>query len=244
MRHVANQWTKKTECVHGHPFDEANTRWSERSGKPVRICRACEDIRHTEAKRRRALARSGAVKMCPICQTEFIGMPKQIYCARQCAVRAGTIRKRNNLCRRCGAIGTKRIGGEGTLRVQRQMYCDPCLDALGINDKMSYLDIRRNHYLRWRFGITHDEYERLLLLQNNVCAVCRKPNASGRKLAVDHNHSTGEIRGLLCDPCNRFVISRHKDADLLLAAADYLRHPPAARFRFAPVPKRRKRRPS
>ena len=58
------------------------------------------------------------------------------------------------------------------------------------------------------FGITIADYNRMLDEQGGVCAICRKPDnsrnpgGSARDLAVDHCHSTGKIRGLLCADCN------------------------------------------
>jgi len=46
---------------------------------------------------------------------------------------------------------------------------------------------------------------------------------SGKRLSVDHNHKTGEIRGLLCYRDNKFVIGRHTDPEVLERAAAYLR---------------------
>jgi hypothetical protein len=52
-------------------------------------------------------------------------------------------------------------------------------------------------------GISWEEYVRLLNAQNGVCAICkRQEQQSGKKLAVDHDHATGAIRGLLCADCN------------------------------------------
>lgn len=61
-----------------------------------------------------------------------------------------------------------------------------------------------------RAGLTIIEYEEKLKKQNCVCAICKNPetfeNQYGiRGLCVDHNHQTGQIRGLLCDFCNRYV---------------------------------------
>ena len=64
---------------------------------------------------------------------------------------------------------------------------------------------------RWekRFGITLEIYNEMLVDQNNVCAICKQPETAYdsrlklvKKLAVDHCHSTGKIRGLLCISCN------------------------------------------
>lgn len=50
--------------------------------------------------------------------------------------------------------------------------------------------------------MSKEQYNALVLAQNGVCAICKKPCALGRKLAVDHNHRTGKNRGLLCFNCN------------------------------------------
>jgi recombination endonuclease VII len=75
-----------------------------------------------------------------------------------------------------------------------------------------------------KFGLTIEDYERLLASQNGVCAICHGPPNDGRKrLAVDHDHTTGEVRGLLCNSCN-LTLGQAKDSEeRLLAAAAYLR---------------------
>lgn len=67
----------------------------------------------------------------------------------------------------------------------------------------------RNWHLVNRYGITLKEYEQLNSNQGGKCAICRKAETSRnkrdgtvRELAVDHNHETGEVRGLLCRACN------------------------------------------
>ena len=56
--------------------------------------------------------------------------------------------------------------------------------------------------LQKRYGINQAQYDELLLKQNGVCLGCGKP-PSKRKLDVDHNHTTGKVRGLLCHHCNK-----------------------------------------
>jgi len=55
--------------------------------------------------------------------------------------------------------------------------------------------------LKKNYGISLEEYDRLLKKQNGVCASCGKP-PNGRRLHVDHDHRTGAVRGLLCSGCN------------------------------------------
>ena len=78
------------------------------------------------------------------------------------------------------------------------------------------------------FGITTDDYDAILAVQGGVCALCKKPPFAGKKrMAVDHDHKTGEIRGLLhVMPCNKLLVGSHT-ADTLRAALEYLENPPA-----------------
>ena len=104
-----------------------------------------------------------------------------------------------------------------------------------INDKR--VDNRKKYYsdedrkLKYRnaqlikaFNITLDQYNQILVSQDNVCYICRRDETSvrNRSLAVDHNHQTGKIRGLLCSNCNRALGLFKDNKNLLLAAAKYL----------------------
>ncbi len=54
------------------------------------------------------------------------------------------------------------------------------------------------------------EREKLAILQNRCCAICGKDEKSFKhRLNVDHNHKTGQVRGLLCYRCNKFIVGRH-----------------------------------
>lgn len=70
---------------------------------------------------------------------------------------------------------------------------------------------RKNCVLKSKFGITLEQYDEMFENQNGVCAICGLVDATGRRLAVDHNHETGKIRGLLCVGCNaRLGTLEHK----------------------------------
>ena len=70
------------------------------------------------------------------------------------------------------------------------------------------------------FGLSKEDYERMLAIQGSVCAICKQKD--NRRLAVDHDHKTGRIRGLLCKRCN-LTLGRFEDRpDLFLNAAIYL----------------------
>jgi endogenous inhibitor of DNA gyrase (YacG/DUF329 family) len=81
--------------------------------------------------------------------------------------------------------------------------------------------IGRNIQLLRRYGITINEYDALLLAQNGVCAICGKP-PTRRRLDIDHNHKTGQVRGLLCEGCNRHIGFIENNPDFIHKAANYL----------------------
>jgi hypothetical protein len=80
----------------------------------------------------------------------------------------------------------------------------------------------REIHLRNKFGLTPDEYDRILETQGGVCALCESPPTPGISLHVDHDHGTGEIRGLLCVRCNNALGLFREDPDLLKRAARYI----------------------
>ena len=81
--------------------------------------------------------------------------------------------------------------------------------------------------LKKNYGLTLDWYNKQFELQNGCCAICGKNRLSlSRDLAVDHNHVTNKIRGLLCGDCNRglgYFKSDLNGIKLLLKSIEYLK---------------------
>jgi hypothetical protein len=78
---------------------------------------------------------------------------------------------------------------------------------------------QREISLRRYYGITLGEYNRLFLSQNGCCAICNiHQSLLKKRLFVDHDHTTKEIRGLLCSKCN-FLIGQANDSPTLLTNA-------------------------
>jgi hypothetical protein len=82
---------------------------------------------------------------------------------------------------------------------------------------------RRKRVLRRRYGISPEEYNQLFEAQGGVCAICHRPCRSGRALAVDHDHHTGKVRGLLCVCCNQAIGAFGDDPEVMSRALRYLR---------------------
>lgn len=105
---------------------------------------------------------------------------------------------------------------------------------------------KRDLYLRRMYNITLTEYFAILESQDNKCCICQKP-LSGISNAVDHDHKTGIVRGILCAYCNHWNLGRLTDWELVQRMADYLREPPAVALlgaRITPKKSPRKRRAS
>lgn len=82
--------------------------------------------------------------------------------------------------------------------------------------------LRRDNLLR-RYGITPDVYDLLLTKQKGLCAICGyAPSSAEKHLVVDHCHGSLEIRGLLCQWCNRGLGHMKDSPTLLRKAANYL----------------------
>jgi Fe-S oxidoreductase len=72
------------------------------------------------------------------------------------------------------------------------------------------------------YGITKEEHNKLLELQLNGCAICKR-SFDTIKSVVDHNHKTKEVRGMLCYNCNTVVGFMHEDEDLIWNLLEYLK---------------------
>lgn len=106
-------------------------------------------------------------------------------------------------------------------------------DKYMIRSKLTYQKnkekLRDLTYQR-KFGITIDEYNTLFEIQKGVCKICNNPEtkvnrkSTGlvKRLAVDHCHKTGKVRGLLCQDCNVGLGAFKDNTELIKRAIDYL----------------------
>lgn len=99
---------------------------------------------------------------------------------------------------------------------------------------------RREYMLNYTYGISVQQYESLLEEQGGGCAICGKtPEEEGRNLAVDHDHGTGEIYGILCATCNRVLVGKIREPEAFKSAAKYLEKGTGW---FVPVRKKKRRK--
>jgi hypothetical protein len=83
------------------------------------------------------------------------------------------------------------------------------------------LQARASHLQR-KYGMTIEQYEAMLEAQGGGCFICGRPPRDDISLHVDHDHSTGKIRGILCFCCNNALADFQEDPSLLRKAVEYL----------------------
>jgi hypothetical protein len=97
-------------------------------------------------------------------------------------------------------------------------YCKPCHNAKGKETYTRLYGGTREYHLRRRYGITGADFEAMVQAQGGTCAVC-----DGKPEHVDHDHATGEVRGVLCFNCNQALGNARDDLKVLKGLAAYLR---------------------
>ena len=150
------------------------------------------------------------------------------------------MRQTSRLCVKCGVH--KALCGFGlTIYGTVRSECLDCSRAR-IRDyhhkHVARLNVAKREYLRtrprdatrlnlkWKYGMTKDDFAELLAEQGGRCAICGTvSNADGSRLVVDHSHHTGYIRGLLCRTCNWGIGCLRDNPSFMDAAKAYLQKP-------------------
>ena len=106
--------------------------------------------------------------------------------------------------------------------------CKQCVSRISKDRYKDNPTKKKNERLRRAFDITYDEYKVMLDEQGGVCAICKQPEMSMsygkvKYLAIDHDHTTGEIRGLLCNNCNRCLGLLKDNIDTMYAMVEYIK---------------------
>lgn len=100
-------------------------------------------------------------------------------------------------------------------------------DRRGYRDRADKIrQAKLDEHLRRKYGLERADFDRMVAEQGNRCKICgREPNGNRQYavLHVDHCHTTGRVRGLLCGNCNTMLGLAGEDPSVLLAAVEYLR---------------------
>jgi Recombination endonuclease VII len=134
------------------------------------------------------------------------------------------------LCPECGKTKPASefyVRRSGKLAGQLASYCKSCWGKRQrrwrANNAVETKDMQLRNRFRTRYGIIlpRGTWQRVMRESQGRCAICRE---EGVELCLDHDHKTGQLRGMICHPCNR-MLGHAADNEIILArAARYLRH--------------------
>lgn len=189
------------------------------------------------------------IKICRSCGAEF-EQPRTKgevnYCSSECQRERWRKKRRNfiakNLERERGKNRERWLTRKNsekyreTLRLKRELYASDPEHRKRVLEKQAKWrktnPKRGRHASVKRYGITLSQFDDMVQRQGGVCAICRLEPLAGIKkhcqgFYVDHDHVTGEVRGLLCTNCNQGIGHLKDDVERLRSAIEYLNNPPA-----------------
>jgi hypothetical protein len=163
-------------------------------------------------------------KACKVCG--IVKNPIEFYPINRSKDRKHLPQGRAALCKIChnkGRSDYKKSMGEEWHKIENKRK----RDWADKNPERSRYNLK-NARLKRQFGITSEDYDSMFQAQNGLCDICKKPEPGRGKLgrvkdlAVDHCHTTGKIRGLLCFHCNSSIGKMQDSVEILQSAIDYL----------------------
>jgi len=128
------------------------------------------------------------------------------------------------------------VCGPVSIRVRTQGAAPRCRNALRAEEQRREVRREPRQGKSWKergIVFTATEYDTLLTQQGGVCAICKVAPDNQRKLAVDHCHQTGRVRGLLCTACNVALGYLQDNTERLQRAIQYLQEPESTQRKAA-----------
>jgi hypothetical protein len=111
--------------------------------------------------------------------------------------------------------------------------CHECLKESRRKWREAHPELHQARHVKNRYGIALQEYEAMAAAADGKCPVCGEPPPPFNGFDLDHDHETGQVRGLLCRPCNLALGGARDNPAILRALADYIEQ-----HRAAPTEKR------
>jgi hypothetical protein len=178
----------------------------------VKTCSRCGATKETSAFGKNQNLADGLSFYCRACNRENA---KAHYRQRR-AAQGFTVRAREEApdgmkwCPDCGQYRSlEDFSRNAASRDGWQSYC-----------KTHHVERGKRTYFQRKYGIDRARVEQMLDEQGGLCLICQRDLAG--KGHVDHDHETGEVRGILCFPCNGGLGQFRDDKELLLRAVQYL----------------------
>lgn len=131
------------------------------------------------------------------------------------------------ICTKCGEEkDLEDFCRQKTGRDGRHSRCKVCHNAANREFVKRKYGSSRHYHLKQRFGIGAAEVDAMIEAQGGLCPICQKRAA----VHVDHDHKTGKVRAILCEPCNGGLGQFKDDPQIIRNAIAYLKDPPARKI--------------
>lgn len=162
-------------------------------------------------------------------------MKNCVHCESEKIVKSGKSKDgktQRYICRSCGRRFTEKTNPNLRTIINGKKYCNKCKNFKPLSD-FSFLKGKPKSHCkkclsdesnaRYRnHGISESEFRSLLTAQENKCSICDKSFKSNRHTYIDHNHTNGKIRGLLCPKCNGILGLCNDDIKILQRAINFI----------------------
>lgn len=187
-----------------------------------KMCSKCGKVKPLSEFIRNSAARDGRRPECKECYRRQRGFVKQYRRRPENGVE-GML-----LCLKCNQFKaldqfTNRLSSRGTGKLYYNYVCRECAGQRMASYYARYSEEIKARVRDKTYGLEAGEYNSWLSHQEGRCAICRKTPEEVGILAVDHDHATGEYRGLLCANCNKGLGHFRDSQDSLQNAILYLR---------------------
>ena len=130
------------------------------------------------------------------------------------------------VCRKCNVEKPESLFYRISASSQKtDSKCKECAKEYTRKWKRENPGYHRKNLLEKQYGITTEDYDNLRRKQGYCCAICKRPEIENqhKQLDIDHCHTNGHVRGLLCAWCNTGIGLLQENPDILLSAIDYIK---------------------
>lgn len=127
----------------------------------------------------------------------------------------------NKICPKCKCNKPlSEFGKDKRAKKGKAVYCFECNRAKSQAQRNKDPLLNKRNHLKRRYGLSLEQVAEMMLNQGNACAICGDEES---RLVIDHNHTTGKIRGLLCDSCNCTLGLTKEDPKIIKSLLKYLK---------------------
>ena len=190
----------------------------------VKVCSMCKEIRPTIEFGHLEKSPDGLKDKCKKCRVK-------VRRSKMRVAKRNSISVKTRVCPECKVRKPRHLFYVNVLRKSgMSCHCKSCTKRRAREWRVAHPDYFKRSLRRLElersYGMTEEEYAHLLKMQNFRCAICKTDVPGGRygKFHLDHNHDTGELRGLLCGRCNAALGMFCDSLKSVMRAAKYLRN--------------------